>query len=59
MKGCKSIAEYKLRQFVTDNFDDNIERHYDADTQVITVKDYTGDKLSFKLIEGKVAEIEI
>lgn len=57
MKNCKSINEYKLKKFVEDNFLDEVERHYDEKTCVITVIDKNRDQLSFKLTNNKVIEI--
>ena len=58
MKGCKTIDEYKLKKFIEDNFADEVERHYDSETCIITVIDENKDKLRFKVFNSKVTEVE-
>ena len=59
MKGCKSIEEYKLRQFVDKHFIDMLPRYYNEHLHTIAVKDDSGEMIVFKLIDGVVTEIKV
>lgn len=58
-KRCVSFEEYKLRQYVDERFVFSFPRYFNGHLHTIAVKDDTGEMIVFKMVDGKIIEIEV